>query len=242
MKKPAKKIEEKLPEPEFKDPVLILRTCNKDLKSYKGFQWPKEGPVSAPDFNPSPECGHGLHGLLEGQGDWGLLDWSVSAKALIVETDRSQLIELGGKVKFQSGIVKRVATIAALLCEFLCNAAKIKKEVSDLQKATSSTAAVDENSHSSSDPSSQLAASGDSSQLAASGYSSKLAASGRSSLVIGASHGCVARAADGGTLVLTRWVDKEKRWRVSVAYIGENGIKADTDYKLNDAGEFEEVV
>ena len=30
--------------------VLILRTCNADLTSYGGFQWPASGPVECPDL------------------------------------------------------------------------------------------------------------------------------------------------------------------------------------------------
>ena len=42
------------------------------------------------------------------------------------------------------------------------------------------------------------------------------------------------------TMALTRWVEQEKRYRITVAYVGENGIKADTWYKLNDKGDFVE--
>jgi hypothetical protein len=98
--------------------------------------------------------------------------------------------------------------------------------------------------------SSKLAASGDSSQLAASGYSSKLAASGdysklaasgESSIAIAAATCCTAKAGELGCIVLTRWVEAEKRYRVSVGYVGEDGIKADTFYELDDDGKFIEV-
>jgi hypothetical protein len=98
--------------------------------------------------------------------------------------------------------------------------------------------------------SSQLAASGDYGQLAASGYYSKLAASGYSSKLAASGYYSIAiSSGDGGevkgglncAMALTRWVESEKRFRITVAYVGENGIKADTWYKLNDAGEFVEV-
>ena len=81
-------------------PVLVLRTCNENLKSYGAFQWPESGPVQAPDWNPKPECGNGLHGLLWGEGNGGLLDWDPSAKWLVCEVDPNEIIELDGKVKF----------------------------------------------------------------------------------------------------------------------------------------------
>ena len=98
--------------------------------------------------------------------------------------------------------------------------------------------------------SSQLAASGDSSQLAASGHYSKLAASGdysklaasgKSSIAAAVSFGCIAKAGDLGCIALTRWVDSENRYRMSVAYVGENGIKPNVFYKLDDEGSFVEA-
>jgi hypothetical protein len=87
---------------------------------------------------------------------------------------------------------------------------------------------------------SQLAASGYSSQLAASGYSSKLAASGKNSIVAAVAPGCRAKAGEGGCIAL-RWTENE-RPRLSVAYVGENGIKADVWYELDNVGNFVEVV
>ena len=88
--------------------------------------------------------------------------------------------------------------------------------------------------------SSKLAASGNSSQLAASGDYSKLAASGDSSIVCAASANCKASAGNNGCIVLTRWVESEKRYRASVAYVGENGIKPNVFYELDATGEFVE--
>ena len=86
----------------------------------------------------------------------------------------------------------------------------------------------------------ETAASGNSSQLAASGDSSKLAASGDSSIVCAASANCKASAGNNGCIVLTRWVESEKRYRASVAYVGENGIKPNVFYELDATGEFVE--
>ena len=88
--------------------------------------------------------------------------------------------------------------------------------------------------------SSRLAASGDYSRLAASGDYSRLAASGDSSIVCAASTNCKASAGNNGCIVLTRWVDSEKRYRASVAYVGENGIKPNVFYELDATGEFVE--
>ena len=77
------------------------------------------------------------------------------------------------------------------------------------------------------------------SQLAASGDYSQLAASGKDSIAVGVANNCLAKAGEGGCIAL-RWT-KDKKPRLSVAYVGENGIKADTYYKLDEVGEFVEV-
>ena len=88
---------------------------------------------------------------------------------------------------------------------------------------------------------SKLAASGHYSQLAASGHYSQLAASGDSSIVCAASANCKASAGNNGCIVLARWVESEKRYRASVAYVGENGIKPNVFYELDENGEFVEA-
>jgi hypothetical protein len=85
--------------------VLVLRTCAADMTSYNGFKWPAKGPVEAPDWKATAECGHGLHGLLWGEGDGSLLDWSGSAKWLVVQVDATSTVDLYGKVKFPRGNV-----------------------------------------------------------------------------------------------------------------------------------------
>ena len=83
---------------------------------------------------------------------------------------------------------------------------------------------------------SKLAASGDDSQLAASGDRSQLAASGENCVCVAASPGSTARAGAGGAIALT--YHDGKRYRIAVAYVGENGIEPNVDYRVTDAGEF----
>ena len=87
---------------------LILRTCNADMQSYKGFQWPRSGRVSAPDWDPVEECGKGLHGFLRGEGDGSLAEWH--SKALWVVAEVETFVDLGGKVKFPNAEVIFVGT------------------------------------------------------------------------------------------------------------------------------------
>jgi hypothetical protein len=87
--------------------ALVLRTCAPDRTSYHGrFSWPAAGPVAAPDWDPRPVCGGGLHGLLWGEGDGSLLDWHADAVWLVVEVETADIVVLHGpNVKFPRGIV-----------------------------------------------------------------------------------------------------------------------------------------
>src|SRR4051812_17335622 len=90
--------------------VLVLRTCSADLKAQasqaNGFQYPESGPVEAPDWAPTKACGAGLHGLLWGIGDLGLLSADHDAKYMLLSVDPADgLIELDNKVKFRRGNV-----------------------------------------------------------------------------------------------------------------------------------------
>ena len=82
---------------------LILRTCNADMTSRNGFKWPRSGYVAAPDWNPEPECGGGLHGFLRGEGGGGLADWSSDAVWLVAEIET--YVDLVDKVKFPAAHV-----------------------------------------------------------------------------------------------------------------------------------------
>lgn len=54
-------------------------------------------------------------------------------------------------------------------------------------------------------------------------------------------HRCRVRGSLGCALLLT-WIDSDHETiRVVTGYVGENGIKPDVWYRLNDAHEFEEV-
>ena len=92
-----------------KETVLVTRFCREGMKSdwNPKFEWPTEGPVSCPDWDPTPMCGGGLHGWLWGKGEsraWGYRDTDVM---LVVEVLKEDLVSLdgGSKVKFPKGVV-----------------------------------------------------------------------------------------------------------------------------------------
>jgi hypothetical protein len=77
-----------------------LRTCDEDMQSHNGFQWPSSGTVVAPDWSPSKECGNGLHAFLNGEGEGALASWRPDAYWLVLAF--TEYVDLGGKVKFPS--------------------------------------------------------------------------------------------------------------------------------------------
>ncbi|WP_162958987.1 hypothetical protein [Pseudomonas aeruginosa] len=97
--------------------ALVLRTCSADLTSHGGFQWPDKigAVVEAPDWKKDNKCGHGLHGWLFGQGDHDCSSTvgDADAKWLVVEVDLSDLIALGGKVKFPRCTIRHIGDRAS---------------------------------------------------------------------------------------------------------------------------------
>ena len=218
--------------PDITPTVLVLRTVNADGTSHNGFQWPIEvgAVVECPDWDPKPECGNGLHGLVHGEGDWDLLDWSPDAKALVLEVEESCIVEIGAKVKFPRAIVREITSLASAICRLACDGARIAQSVADLIVEVGTKAA--------SGYGSRLAASGYDSRLAASGNRSRLAASGADSVITASATGCVAKTGTNGAIALT-WHDGE-RYRITVGYVGEE-IDADKWYRLDEVGRFEVV-
>ncbi|WP_220125166.1 hypothetical protein [Pseudomonas aeruginosa] len=94
-----------------------MRTCSADLTSHGGFQWPDKigAVVEAPDWKKDNRCGHGLHGWLFGQGDHDCSGTvgDADAKWLVVEVGLSDLIALGGKVKFPRCTIRHIGDRAS---------------------------------------------------------------------------------------------------------------------------------
>ena len=79
---------------------LFLRTCKPNGKSYGGFQWNIEigGITEAPDWNPEPVCGGGLHGLLHGKGDGSYFDWRRDVLWMVCEA-LGPIVDIDHKIK-----------------------------------------------------------------------------------------------------------------------------------------------
>ncbi|HNG25761.1 MAG TPA: hypothetical protein PLC03_17480, partial [Microthrixaceae bacterium] len=89
----------------------LLKTVKADGTARGGFQWPLDegAEVTAPDWDPTPVCGGGLHGLLNGAGNGGLINWSTDAVWIVAEIpDDETVVDLDGKVKVRRCIVRHV--------------------------------------------------------------------------------------------------------------------------------------
>ena len=90
--------------------VLILRCCDKDGTSHGGFKWPlKVGSVvEAPDWNPEPICGGGLHGWPWGIGMGGGKEPQFDGAWLVVGALPTDVVDLPGKCKARAVTVRFV--------------------------------------------------------------------------------------------------------------------------------------
>ena len=93
---------------------LVLRTVDADWRSRDGFRWHETVETVASDWDPDPDrdCGGGLHGLLWGCGDAGLLSTAPDAAWLVVAVDVVDVAnpDQPHKVRFCAGRVRHHGT------------------------------------------------------------------------------------------------------------------------------------
>ena len=87
------------------------------------------------------------------------------------------------------------------------------------------------------------AATGDSGHAAATGYRGHAAATGKNAIAIALGIEATVKAGAGGAIVLSYWKQNSKTYEwalvgIRSVMVGENGIKPDTTYRLDDAGAF----
>ena len=183
--------------------VLVLRTCDAYMRSRGGFQWPKAGPVSCPDWNKDPVCGGGLHGLLWGEGDGSLVDHD-SPNWLVVEVVASEIVDLNRKVKFPRGTV--------VFCGSAFDATKYLAE-----RAPNAVKAIVMGTSTSGYRGTSTSGDGGTST---SGY--------RGTSISGDMG--TSTSGDGGEIRIRWWDAKSERYRTAVGYIGEDGLLAGVAY------------
>ena len=204
------------------DAVLVLRTCNADGSSYGGFMWPLEvGAIAtAPDWNPSSECGGGLHGWMWGCGDWSLKAQSSEIRWIVLEVAKSSIVDLGGKVKFPTCKIVSIHADWAGAMAVIRRIGGLKFEASATGRYGHASATGDAGHASATGHAGHASATGRYGHASATGYDGHASAgqNGRS------------RSAEGGIISIL-WHDG-KRPRIAVGYIGEDGIKPNTWYEV----------
>jgi len=190
----------------------IIRTVREDFTSYNNFQWPKSGQVKADDFKPTSECGNGLHGLRIGQQDPGV--WYDDGIVLLLQVPASTIIDLedNDKCKFPE-------------CKIVMSG-NMNEITNYLYKKNINIEGLYQRSQLSNKSEKWIG--GDFSKLTA-GDDSTLTAGNQSTLTAG----------DGSRLSCEYW--DGNKMRLATAYVGENDIKPNQDYKVNNKGEFYEV-
>jgi hypothetical protein len=212
--------------------VYVLRGCDPDLKSKNGFQWPASGRVAAPDWDPEPKCGNGLHGFLRGEGDASLAPSDDSARWLVVRVRESECVDLIGKVKFPKGDV--------VFCGARSDAVAFIQKKHPRAACIYGTATAGNGG---------TATAGNGGTATAGGYGTATAGdygtatAGNGGTATAGDYG-TATAGDYGTatagykgILQIRWFDGKRR-RIATAYVGENGIKVGHKYRLDVAGAF----
>ena len=229
-------------------PIRAYKAFDKNLQC-RGFQF-EVGQVYEHD-GPVKACESGFHACENPLDVWSYYPLD----------SRYAVVELGGDVSCHDGDSKIAAARIKISAEIalpqiisdgvaylmgLCKDAFALKPGEDASGGYSQLAASgydsklaasgDYSQLAASGDGSQLATSGDRSKIAASGNSSKLAASGENCVCIAASLGSTARAGAGGAIALT--YHDGQRYRIAVAYVGENEIEPNVDYRVTDDGEF----
>ena len=188
---------------------FLLKTVKADGTARGGFQWPLDegAEVTAPDWDPTPVCGGGLHGLLNGAGSGGLIDWSTDAVWIVAEIpDDETVVDLDGKVKVRRCIVRHVGDKTSAP-EFLAAHGHTEGVVYG-----TATAGV-----------SGTATAGVSGTATAGDYGTATAG-----------YDGTATAGERGTIIIARWDSELGRRRWVVGEVGVDGIVADTPYRVVD--------
>ena len=217
----------------IKDRALVLRTCNSDMTSRNGFVWPKEGPVECPDWIASSDCGNGLHGALWGEGDGLLFNWNDDAVWQVVQID--EYVDLKGKVKFPRGIVIHSGDRLSATQFITNNGAKGAVIGGTATAGDRGTATAGDYGTAAAGHRGTATAGGGGTATA--GHRGTATAGDYGTAAAG--HRGTATAGGGGTLQIKYW--DGSRFRIKIAYVGEDGIKANVAYRLDKKAQFVEV-
>ncbi len=234
---------------------LMLRTCGADMSSHGGFVWPESGFVEAPDWDPAPRCGGGLHGCLWGEGDpTAVWYWGDDARWLVCEVDLRDVVDLGGKVKVPRAWVVYCGDRDGAT-RYLLDRAPGRAVIGAAVTAGNYGTATAGYGGTSTAGDYGTATAGDYGTATAGDYGTATAGHGSTATAgdygtatagdrgtATAGYGGTATAGDRGTAcagvggeVRIRWHDG-KRYRLVVGYVGEEGIEPDRPYRCDAEG------
>jgi hypothetical protein len=204
---------------------LALKIVQAGGASSHGFVWPLVvgATVTAPDWKPTKECGHGLHAWKDGEGDVSACAYHADEGCigLVVDYDPADCVDLGDKIKVRECVILFVGTV---------------REAAAWISAKRPTARVIYGQASAGDSGSAVAGYSGS---AVAGYRGSAVAGYRGSAVAGYRGSAV--AGPYGTLSILYYDRSISVYRRKIAECDPNGpIKPWRRYTLSDAGEWVE--
>jgi hypothetical protein len=219
----------------------ILKCLPADGLASNNFNWDMTvgAKVSAPDWDPTPECGKGLHGWLSGEGDptASIHHTDPTAVWLILSTD-AEVVDLEGKVKFPHCTVEFVGNREEAVAEMrrLVPTAAVMystvtiKNGEEIRVGDYST--VNAGNHS-------KVTAGYNSTVTAKNYCTVNSGMGcivnaGNNCTVTAGEGCKVTAGNDSNFSIKCWDDKKYKYRVVVSYVGESGILPGLPYKVVD--------
>ena len=205
--------------------MKFLKSLPTNRRAYGGFEWPAEVGVivEAPDWTPAAMCGGGLHGLIDGRGNVGLLRLDKDAIWYAFES-----VDAEGNVSDDDAV--------AIDCDKGKCRRAIIRAVGTREQATSwLVAAGCTGVHFG------TATAGDGGTATAGNYGT--ATAGNYGTATAGDYGTAtagnrgtATAGNGGILIIHWW--NGDRSNPSVAKVGNDGIMPNVAYRLDGDGEF----
>jgi len=232
----------------------VLRTHAADGTSYGGFQWPTEigGIATAPDWdaNPGVRCGNGLHGLLWGCGDAGLL--TVDGAWLVVAVDPADIATpldvdcMPDKIRFRTAEILHIGDMVSATAWIVANGGHGLPVVHGTATAGYSGTATAGDCGT---------ATAGYCGTATAGYCGTATAGNRGTATAGncgtatagdsgtatAGHGGTATAGEDGVLIITFCDESTRKYRRRIGEVDGVTLLPNVAYRLNATGEFTAV-
>jgi len=194
------------------------------MPASKHFVWPREGRTEAPDWEPSSRCGNGLHFLAWGEG--GIDKLHIADDAIFIVADlhyEEGFVCLDDKVKVRSATVlfagDRYEAAAFLMERGALSVPYGRATAGDRGTATAGYRGT-----------------------ATAGYPGTATAGENGTATAGAEGTATAgdagtaTAGENGILIVKWWDNSTNRYRVTVGYVGEGGVKPYHLYGCTDDG------